>query len=194
MGGPQDDDSFEAFVAEHGAGLLAFAHALSGNRQDAEDLTQAALAAAYARWPRIRPDTALAYLRRSIANGRVSLWRRPWQRDVRADLVDLPVTGSHDVTADRTADRLATYQALRALPRGQRAVLVLRYLHDLPDDEVAAALGIGAAGVRSQAHRGLAALRRSLQDDDRDSTSQASTTGPGAASAPGRAPSPRRSR
>lgn len=194
MGGPQDDASFEAFVAEHGAGLIAFALALSGNRQDAEDLTQAALAAAYARWPRIRPETALPYLRRSIANGRVSLWRRPWQRDVRADLVDLPAVGSHDVTADRTAERLATYQALRALPRGQRAVLVLRYLHDLPDDEVAAALGIGTAGVRSQAHRGLAALRRSLQGDDRGRAPQAAPTEPGATSPRGSAPSPRRSR
>ena len=162
MAGSPDDASFEAFVAAHGAGLLGFAHALVGDRQDAEDLTQAALAAAYARWPRVRPDTALAYVRRSIANGRVSLWRRPWRRDVPAEAADLPVVDGPD---DVAAERLATYEALRTLPRGQRAVLVLRYLGDVPDDEIAAALGITPATVRSQAHRGLASLRRTLVDD-----------------------------
>ena len=162
MAGSPDDASFEAFVAAHGAGLLAFAHALCGDRQDAEDLTQAALASAYARWPRVRPDTALAYVRRSIANGRVSLWRRPWHRDVPVDAADLPVVDAPD---GATADRLATYEALRALPRGQRAVLVLRYLCDAPDDEIAAALGVTPATVRSQAHRGLATLRRTLTDE-----------------------------
>jgi RNA polymerase sigma-70 factor (sigma-E family) len=169
MAGSPDDASFETFVAAHGAGLLAFAHALCGDRQDAEDLTQAALASAYARWPRVRPETALAYVRRSIANGRVSLWRRPFRRDVPADAVDLPTVDAPD---DVTADRLTTYEALRALPRGQRAVLVLRYLGDVPDDEIAAALGVTAATVRSQAHRGLATLRRTLTDDATTTTAR----------------------
>ena len=167
MAGSPDDASFEAFVAAHGAGLLAFAHALCGDRQDAEDLTQAALASAYARWPRVRPDTALAYVRRSIANGRVSLWRRPWRRDVPADAADLPAVDGPD---DRSSERLATYEALRLLPRGQRAVLVLRYLDGVPDDEIAAALGITTTTVRTQAHRGLVALRRVLADDAPDAT------------------------
>ena len=64
------DASFEEFVAVHGPGLLLFARALVGHPADAEDLLQNALTSAYARWPRIRPEGALAYVRRSVANGR----------------------------------------------------------------------------------------------------------------------------
>jgi DNA-directed RNA polymerase specialized sigma24 family protein len=38
-------------------------------------------------------------------------------------------------------------------------VLVLRYLLDLSDAQIADILGISPAGVRSQAHRGLHTLR-----------------------------------
>jgi RNA polymerase sigma factor (sigma-70 family) len=53
-------------------------------------------------------------------------------------------------------------QALRALPAGKRAVLVLRYLEDLPEAEVAAVLGCSVGTVRSQAHKAVAQLRSAL--------------------------------
>ena len=56
--------------------------------------------------------------------------------------------------------------ALAALPRQQRAVLVLRYLEDLPEAEVASLLGCSVGTVKTHAHRGLRALRRSLGDLD----------------------------
>jgi RNA polymerase sigma factor (sigma-70 family) len=48
---------------------------------------------------------------------------------------------------------------LRTLPDRQRAALVLRYYHDLPDAEIGAALHCRAGTVRSLISRGLAALR-----------------------------------
>ncbi len=149
------DASFADFVSLHGPGLLAFARGLTGNTPDAEDLLQNALAGAYARWPRIRPDKALAYVRRSLANGRVSLWRRT-RPTIGLD-IDRPMAGQHD---QETVDRLALRQALSGLPRSQRAVLVMRYLLDLPDNEIAEALGVGLPTVRSHAHRGLRSIRR----------------------------------
>lgn len=150
------DAEFEAFMAAHGPPLLAFARALTPNRADAEDLMQSALTSAYARWPHIRADQALAYVRRSIANGRVSLWRRRSSRDVLGFDMDVVSPEHHD---EDTVERLAVRAALLSLPRGQRVVLVLRYLLDLPDAQIADILGISLAGVRSQAHRGLNALR-----------------------------------
>jgi RNA polymerase sigma factor (sigma-70 family) len=44
--------------------------------------------------------------------------------------------------------------ALRRLPRRQREVLVLRYYADFDVAEIARTLGIGQAGVRSNASRG----------------------------------------
>jgi RNA polymerase sigma factor (sigma-70 family) len=52
---------------------------------------------------------------------------------------------------------------MRALPHRQRAALVLRYFHDLPDDEIGSALGCRIGTVRSLISRGLAALRDSPQ-------------------------------
>jgi RNA polymerase sigma-70 factor (sigma-E family) len=154
------DADFEAFVAAHGPGLLAFARAITANRSDAEDLLQNALTSAYARWPGIRVEEAVAYVRRSIANGRVSLWRRRSSRDVLGFEVDVVSHEHHD---DDTVERLAMRAALLRLPRGQRVVLVMRYLLDLPDAEIADTLGISLAGVRSQAHRGLQTLRGQMQ-------------------------------
>ena len=60
---------------------------------------------------------------------------------------------------DEVDDRESLLPMLRTLPSGQRAVLVLRYLCDLPDAEIAATLRVSTVTVRSQASRGLATLR-----------------------------------
>jgi RNA polymerase sigma-70 factor (sigma-E family) len=156
------DASFEEFVAVHGPGLLVFARALTGNTVDAEDLLQGALTSAYVRWPRIRADGALAYVRRSVANGRVSLWRRSRRRDLFGFELETPALGRHD---EETVERLAVRETLSRLPRGQRAVLVMRYLLDLSDAEIADILGVTLSGVRSQAHRGLRTLRDQWEPD-----------------------------
>ncbi len=63
-----------------------------------------------------------------------------------------------------SVERDALVRALRTLPYGQRAVLVLRYWDDLPEKETAAALGISVGTVKSQASRGLHRLREQLSD------------------------------
>jgi RNA polymerase sigma-70 factor (sigma-E family) len=149
---------FARFVRSHWSQLMTIAVAVSGSRDEAEDLVQTALTGAYARWRRIRSEEALAHLRRSIANAHVSRWRR--HRGAELTVAEPPdvATGVHEAAA--VDDRQRLLPLLRALPRRQRAVLVLRYLCDLPDAEIAAVLGISRGTVRSQAARGLDALRR----------------------------------
>ena len=128
--------------------------AVSGSRAEAEDLVQTALTAAYPKWRRIRREQALGYLRRSILNANISRWRR--HRGGELTLIEPPAARS---ATDEVDERESLLPLLRALPSGQRAVLVLRYLCDLPDAEIAATLRITTATVRSQAFRGLATLR-----------------------------------
>ena len=63
---------------------------------------------------------------------------------------------------DQYAVGAAVRSALAVLPRQQRAVLVLRYVEDLPEAQVASLLGVSAGTVKTHAHRGLRALRKSL--------------------------------
>lgn len=69
------------------------------------------------------------------------------------------------VTEDRVciediATRVALRNLLRRLPPRQREVLALRYVVDLSEVEIAAALGISPGSVKRHASRGLDALRR----------------------------------
>jgi RNA polymerase sigma-70 factor (sigma-E family) len=153
---------FDSFVQQHWATLMSIAVTVCGSRTEAEDLVQTALTGAWARWSRIRRDDALAYLRRSILNAHVSRWRR--HRGSEVALAVVPERATPGSPTDGVDDRAGLLPVLRALPERQRAVLVLRYLCDLADDEIATTLGIATGTVRSQAARGLAALRTSTPD------------------------------
>jgi RNA polymerase sigma factor (sigma-70 family) len=65
--------------------------------------------------------------------------------------------------SERDVDlRLVLASALRSLPKRQRQAIVLRYLADLPADEVARVLQISDGSVKVHVHRGLRALRSAL--------------------------------
>jgi RNA polymerase sigma factor (sigma-70 family) len=49
---------------------------------------------------------------------------------------------------------------LRRLPARQREVVVLRYVADVSEEDVASSLGISAGAVKAHASRGLARLRQ----------------------------------
>jgi RNA polymerase sigma-70 factor (sigma-E family) len=148
---------FTAFVEARSAALFRTAMGLTGHRQQAEDLVQSALAKAFRHWPRVRGGHPEAYLRQAMYRQQVSWFRRPgWGREIVSDR--LPEHG----TSDRTAHvdlRLGLREALGRLPPKYRAVLVLRYLEDLPDDEIAVILRCKPVTVRTQAARALDRIR-----------------------------------
>jgi DNA-directed RNA polymerase specialized sigma24 family protein len=68
---------FGAYVRSRGASLLRAAHALTGNRDDAEDLVQATLVKAYQSWDSVADPAAVdTYVRRVMINTHISVWRR----------------------------------------------------------------------------------------------------------------------
>ncbi len=156
--------SFDAFVRENLRTLMNIGIAVSGSRAEAEDIVQTALTSTYARWQKSVPEDALAYVRRSILNANISRWRRFGR--VETVTATPPETARVDAPSAAVEDRQLLLPLLRQLPPRQRAVLVLRYLCDLPDDQIAETLRISPGTVRSQAARGLDHLRRLVASPD----------------------------
>ena len=78
----QAREAFHAYVVGRSPALLRTAYLLTGNRADAEDLLQTALAKTYLAWDRIREREALdGYVRRALVNTQTSFWRRKRPED-----------------------------------------------------------------------------------------------------------------
>jgi RNA polymerase sigma-70 factor (sigma-E family) len=150
--------SFQEFVAGRSSALLKTAVLLSGgDRHAAEDLLQNALIKAAGRWHRI--DEPEAYVRQVLYRQQVSRWRLKWRRREVSVAEPPEVTGDTGDGAAAAELRLVMRGALARLTARQRTVLVLRYFEDLPEAEVARALGCSVGTVRSTTHRSLARLR-----------------------------------
>ncbi len=150
------DDEFLAFVAARYAPLVRTAFLLTGDRGHAEDLAQSALIRTYLAWGRLRaPQNADAYARRTLARLAARSRRRRWNAEIPTEHIAAPAAAAPD---DGVA--VDVRRALAALPAGQRAVLVLRYLDDQSESETAELLGISVGTVKSRASRGLGQLRR----------------------------------
>ena len=80
-------------------------------------------------------------------------FRRPWRRESASTSVDLPPL--EPGLAPEDADVIWT--AIRALPSGQRKVIVLRHIWDRSVEETAADLGIRPGTVKTQTRDALAA-------------------------------------
>jgi len=132
---------------------------LTGDQYAAEDLLQNALIKAAANWGRIHTAPE-AYVRRIMYREQASWLRRRARRRETA-MAQVPEPATADGAADVEA-RLALWDALLALPPRRRAVLVLRYLEDLPESQVAEILGCSVGTVRSQNHKAVAQLRLAL--------------------------------
>jgi RNA polymerase sigma-70 factor (sigma-E family) len=153
--------TFDDYVAVRGADLVRMAWLLTGDHQRAEDLVQTALGKAWPHWRRIaeQDDGSYdAYVRRIMMTTYIAWWRRKWNAEFRTEVLPEPTDDGDAELADLRRDVVA---ALAALPRGQRAVIVLRYFEDLTEAQTAEALECSVGTVKSQTARALGVLRRS---------------------------------
>lgn len=163
----EHEQEFRAFVGARSKALTLTAYLLTGDAEQASDLVQSALAATWARWPKLKDrGQTEAYVRKTIYHAyvdrtRLFSWRRerataalPERPDASTDLADT-VAWRHDVAA-----------LVRRLPRGQRAVIVLSYYEDKSDAEAAEVLGVSVSTVRTQRFKALRALRVMVQGDE----------------------------
>src|SRR4051794_21747562 len=148
------DDEFAASFDELLGRAYRHARRLVGDPGLAEDLAAEALARTYAHWPRVRSyEHRDAWVLRVVTNLAIDAFAKK------------KVAPPEDVTLgpeDAAILRVTLAQALRALPARQRDAIVLRYLVDLSEADVAASLGVAPGTVKSRLHRAVEHLRTTL--------------------------------
>lgn len=145
---------FDEFVLARSPALVRTAYLLVQDEGLAEDLLQTALTKAWFAWGRIQDPEA--YVRRVMVTTSASWWRRRWNSET--PTAAPPEREPHE-RSDVVADEQDLWDALRHLPRRQRAVVVLRYLEDRTEADTADLMGCSVGTVKSQCSKALAKLR-----------------------------------
>lgn len=147
---PLFDDEFSDLAA------LAYrvAYRILGDRSAAEDIAQESLARAYLRWARISSYRE-AWVARVAGNLAIDQLRRRKISPSPAHQVDTEVM---------VIERIDLQRALLGLPKRQRDAVVLRYIADLSEADVAGALGCSPGTIKSHLSRGTSRLRLILDD------------------------------
>jgi RNA polymerase sigma-70 factor (ECF subfamily) len=164
LGIPND---WAAIVAEHSARVYRLAYRLTGNRHDAEDLTQDVFVRVFKSLDSFEPGNFPGWLHRITTNLFLDRARRATRirMDGFTEGSEFRLVGSEVVPEDAVHD--AEFDpdieaALAALPEKFRVAVVLCDVEGLSYDEIAEVLGVKVGTVRSRIHRGRTQLREEL--------------------------------
>ena len=161
----------EELVRQHQAGIYRYLLRITGNRAEAEDLSQEAWVRVLEHGAQYRGEWAFENWLRAIAHNLAVDWiRREWRwQALPADAGPQPpgIYRSRSPSPfelahrDEVAARLRG--ALKRLPPRLQAVLRLRLEQGLPLGEIARRLRLTPGTVRSRLHRGAAAARAEVR-------------------------------
>ncbi|WP_414121976.1 RNA polymerase sigma factor SigE [Corynebacterium nuruki] len=158
--------SWGNLVDEHADSVYRLAYSLSGNRQDAEDLTQDTFMRAFRSLKSYRPGTFAGWLHRITTNLYLDLVRHRATVRMEAlpedyDRVAGETPGPERVFEFNNLDP-ALQRALEGLSPEFRVAVVLCDGFDMTYEEIGETLGLKLGTVRSRIHRARTQLRASL--------------------------------
>ncbi|MFD0802779.1 RNA polymerase sigma factor SigE [Streptomonospora algeriensis] len=160
--------SWDEVVRDHSARVYRLAYRLTGNKHDAEDLTQEVFIRVFRSLSSYTPGTFEGWLHRITTNLFLDTARR--KQRIRfegfSDNADDRLQGREPSPAQSFDDRhfdADIQSALDDLPAEFRAPVVLCDIEGLSYEEIAATLGVKLGTVRSRIHRGRAQLRKALE-------------------------------
>lgn len=160
--------SWDELVREHGDRVYRLAYRLSGNAQDAEDLTQETFIRVFRSLQNYQPGTFEGWLHRITTNLFLDMVRRRNRIRMEAlpeDYDRVPAAGPNPEEIYHDARLGADLQsALDSLGPEYRAAVVLCDIEGLSYEEIGATLGVKLGTVRSRIHRGRQALREYLRE------------------------------
>jgi RNA polymerase sigma factor (sigma-70 family) len=156
-----DTDGFEDWYRREHPKLVNSLFAATGSVDAAKEATDEAFARAAARWPRVRTmEYPAAWTYRVALNALRKSSRR------RSREIALATRTASTDSLLPPVPHPEVWDAIRALPPQQRHAIVLRYVADLPEQEIATALGVTRGTVASTLSRARASLADSLAEDE----------------------------
>ena len=165
LAGAGDEVAFAQLVSEYHADMARVAFVVCGDRDLAEDAVQSAWLVAWRRLSSLRdPDRVRSWLLSVTANETRQLLRRRHGPVVE---IDPDVAGNDGgVGGDPSTgiERLDLRRALAHLSPGDRALVAMHYLVDLPSDELGSAIGTSPSTARTRLARAVERLRKELRD------------------------------
>jgi RNA polymerase sigma-70 factor, ECF subfamily len=170
-----DTGAFETIMRRHNQLLFRTARSVLKSDEETEDAVQEAYLKAWRALGTFRADARLStWLVRIVLNEALGRVRKRAGNVVPLDMVggtlmldpETRMEADHDEQPDRLATRAQMRRVMEAridaLPEVFRTVFVLRAVQEMSVEEVAAAMGIPEATVRSRFFRARAMLRESL--------------------------------
>ena len=178
-----DANEFEVFVKNYQDMVYSTAIRLVANPADAEDISQQVFLKAYDHFDDIRTSGStggwLKTVARNLSLNHLSRYRARWRffsemgnEESETEYVDsLAAPDTLDRSLMESDYRDMLNHALLKLPQTQRVPLVLFHVENLAYEEIAAHLGVSLSKVKTDIHRGRAALKKyltpSLRGDER---------------------------
>ena len=164
---PDAVPTWDEIVERHSDRVYRLSYRLTGNRHDAEDLTQEVFVRVFRSLSTYTPGTFEGWLHRITTNLFLDQARR--KQRIRFDAMteeraDRLTSGSPSPDAAYADQRFDddVERALATLPPDFRAAVVLCDIEGLSYEEIAATLGVKLGTVRSRIHRGRSQLRKAL--------------------------------
>jgi RNA polymerase sigma-70 factor (ECF subfamily) len=149
---PDRSSEFAELYVRHALDVYRFALGLSGDSNDAEDITAEAFARAFTAATPIRTATVGAYLL-TIARHYYLETRRRRGRDVPISDAIRDSRPEPHARAEASTELEAVSAALDRLPEADRSAILMRAVHVMPYEDIARSLGISIAAAKVKVHR-----------------------------------------
>ena len=149
--------TFHELYSRYAEDVYRFAHWLTGNADDARDITSETFVRAWTAPEEPRMETVKAYLFTIARN----LHRKQWRRQSRLEALDemFPdMAPSPDEAAAGQEDLRRTSEAFQTLPEIDRTVLLLRAEQELSYAEIATVTGLSVTAAKVKVFRARAKL------------------------------------
>ena len=154
--------SFEEVYQRYSQDVFRFAFYLCDDRAQAEDIASGAFVRLWTAPAPLRTATIKAYLFAIARNFYLHERRSDMRRGQMDDAMPDPAIDPEGSAGQKEALR-AVFQGLKQLPEVDRSALLMRAMHEMPYEEIAAVLGLPVSTVKVKVHRARLRLAQFLE-------------------------------